>query len=179
MKKLLMPVIAIIFLAMAACNPPAPAVDTVGQQNKELIKKYIDALFSGDVPSGAAMLADNFKQYGPALADSLDRQQTIDLWNKRWSEQLSSVKYSEAEAIAITLKPETSPNNAGDWVLKWGNIKADYKDGSASINFNIHFAFKVENGKITRIFDYYNVADILTQQGFTFVPPAKKEESKK
>ncbi len=178
MKKLFITAIAIIILAVASCTPPAPAVDTVGEQNKVLVQKYFDAITTGDLTATAAMLADDYKAYGPARSDSSDRQKTLDNWKKSWDEQFSAVKYDEAVALAITVKPETNKGAAGDWVLKWGSVSVDYKNGSPSVKFNLHVATRVTNGKIDRVYDYYNVADILTQQGYTFVPPVKEEAKK-
>lgn len=178
MKRLLIPAIAIMILALASCTKPMPAVDTVGEQNKALVKKYMDAVVSGDTAAIGGFLADNFMARGPSLLDSANKQQEITNWGKNWKNEFSAMKYEPAESLAITLKPEASANNAGDWVLNWGTVSADYKDGRPSVKFIIHLAMKVTNGKVDTSIAYYNVADILTQQGFTFVPPAKEAAKK-
>ena len=66
--------------------------------------------------------------------------------------------------------------NKGDWVLEWGFIKVDYKNGVPSASFAFHGSYRLENDRIVFSVVYYNVADILDQQGFTFVPPGKKAD---
>jgi ketosteroid isomerase-like protein len=175
MKRILVPAVAIIIIALASCSPPAPAVDTVGEQNKEIVKKYMDALLSGNVAGAGELLADDFKGRGPALMDSLNKQQQIDNWTKNWAEQFSAVKFDQTAVLATTVKEGP---NAGDWVLNWGTISVDYKDARPSVKFLIQLTSRVANGKIAFSIAYYDVADILTQQGFTFTPPAKEEAKK-
>jgi hypothetical protein len=172
MKKLLIPAIAIMILALASCTPPPPAVDTVGEANKEVVKKYMDALIAGNVSGAAEFLADDYMGRGPALKDSVNRQQFIDNWTKNW-EQFSAMKYDETAVLPTTVK---EGRNAGDWVLNWGTISVDYKDGRPSVKFLIQLTTRVANGKITFTIAYYDVADILTQQGFTFTPPAEAKK---
>lgn len=175
MKRQMIPAIAVMILALASCNKQTPAVDTVGEQNKALVKKYMDAALVGNTTDMADLLADNYQGRGPNMKDSVNRQQGLDNWKKNWEEQFSAIKYDEAAVLATTITPETNIRNAGDWVLTWGTASVDYKNGNASAKFFLHEAYRIANGKIVWSIVYYNQADILTQQGFTFVPPAKTD----
>ncbi len=185
MKKFLIPTLALI-VALASCSKPTPAtdsaqapvVDTLGVKNKELVKKYIDAVITGNTTTMGDYLADGYVGHGPAMKDSVNKQQNTENWKKSWDEQFSSIKYDEVVSLTPSIKPETSARAAGDWVLTWGIISAEYKNGTPPVKFNLHVAYRVTNGKIDMSYVYYNVADILTQQGFTFVPPAKKDAKK-
>ena len=86
MKRLPFPAFAIVILALASCKQAAP-VDTVGEQNKVLVKRYTDAVTSGDTASLTSFLADDFMAHGPAMKDSADRQKEVDNWKKNWAEE--------------------------------------------------------------------------------------------
>ncbi len=185
MKKLFIPAIALI-VALASCSKPTPATDSaqtssadsLSSGNKEMVKKFIDAVITGKTDAMGEYLADGYMGYGPAMKDSVNKQQDIDNWKKSWAEQFTSIKYDEVVSLTPSIKPETSSRAAGDWVLTWGTISTEYKNGTPPVKFQLHVAYRVTNGKIDRSYVYYNVADILTQQGFTFVPPAKKDTKK-
>ena len=180
MRKLLIPAVALTIFAMASCTKPtpdpvqAPAVDSVGEANKALVKNFLNAVFTGDTASVAGYLADDYMQHGPAMRDSLTKEQEVSVWKKNWKEQYRSITYRQAAVLAHNVKPESNSPLTGDWVMEWGNISVEYKNGLPPISFNLHLTMHITNGKVDREYVYYNVADILTQQGFTFVPPAKK-----
>jgi hypothetical protein len=184
MKKLFIPAMALM-VALASCSKPTPAtdsaqtspVDSLGEANKALVKKYMETILTGNTAGMADFLADGYMGRGPAMKDSVNKQQDIDNWKKSWAEQFSSIKYDEVVSLTPSIKPETNSRVAGDWVLTWGTISAEHKNGMPPIKFNLHVAYRITNGKIDRSQVYYNVADILTQEGFTFVPP--KKETKK
>jgi len=183
MKRLLMSAVALIVLAMASCTKPTPATDSVqtpaydslGENNKALVKKLINAVCAGDTSSIGNFLAEDFMQHGPAMMDSLNKEQDVNRWKKDWKEQYSSIKFDEAAVLAYTVTPEMNERVAGDWVMEWGMISVEYKNGKPPVKFNIHLTMRITNGKVDREYVYYNVADILAQQGFTFVPPKAKK----
>ena len=180
-----MPAIALL-VALASCNKPVPATDSakassadsLGEKNKEMVKNYIDAAITGNTAAMSEYLADGYMGHGPSMKDSVNKQEDLANWKKSWEDQFSSMKYDEIVSLTPSIKAETKSSAAGDWVLTWGVISAEYKNGMPPVKFNLHVAYRITKGKIDRSFVYYNVADILTQQGFTFVPP-KKEAKKK
>lgn len=186
MKRLLMPAVALIILAMASCSKPTPATDSVqtpaydslGESNKALVKKLINAVCTADTTSMGDFLADDYMQHGPAIKDSLNKEQDLNAWKKNWREQYRSIKYDQAAGLAYTVTPEMNARVAGDWVMEWGTISVAYKNGMLPVKFNIHLTMRITNGKVDREYVYYNVADILAQQGFTFVPPQAKKGAK-
>ncbi len=185
MKRLLIPTIAIIIFAIASCTKqPASVdatqapVDSVGEKNKEMAKKLMEAVTSGDTIALASYLADGFMQHGPAIKDSANKEQDLKAWGNNWKNMFSSLKYDEAAVLAYTVKAEMNPRLAGDWVMKWGTISAEYKNGMPPVKFSLHLTMRIANGKVEREYVYYNVADILAQQGFTFEPPKKGGKKK-
>jgi hypothetical protein len=182
MKKLFIPAIAMLMLVVASCNKPAPAVattqgppiDSLGDKNKEIVKGYMDAILTGNSTAMGGFLADNFLSRGPGIKDSANKEKSMANWKKSWDEEFKSIKYDEIAVLAKSVPAGPGVRNAGDWVLKWGTVTVEYKNGMPSATFNLHLATRVDNGKIAFTIDYYNVWDILSQQGFTLTPPAKK-----
>ena len=173
MKKMFLLIIPIALIGMISCNQPASTAvtDVKGDQNKAVVDKFLTAIRSGDMKTAGEQLADNFKSYGPSIKDSSNRDQFVDLWTKRWETDLASVTYGRYGNVAVTI-------DSADWVSEWERIDATYKNGLPPIKFEYHGAFRMENGKIAMSAVFYNVADILEQQGYTFVPPNSKEEPK-
>lgn len=184
MKKLIVPAMALA-LALASCTKPTPgtdstkasSADSLGEANKAMVKKYMETILTGNTAGMADFLADGYMGHGPAMKDSVNKEQDIANWKKSWAEEFTSIKYDEVVSLTPSIKPETKSRAAGDWVLTWGTISVEHKNGLPPVKFNLHVAYRVANGKIDRSYVYYDVADILTQEGYTFVPP--KKEGKK
>jgi hypothetical protein len=178
MKKLFIPLVASLFIALASCNKPAaPAetksapVDSLGESNKALVAKFLASVFSNDTITFANCMAEDYMQHGPGIKDSVNKAQEIAVWKKNWKEQYASIKYNRAAVLAYSVTPEMNKLVAGDWVMEWGQIEMAFKNGMPTVKFNLHLTLRITNGKIDREYVYFNLADILAQQGFTFVPP--------
>ncbi|HEY3406287.1 MAG TPA: hypothetical protein VGK59_23025 [Ohtaekwangia sp.] len=176
MKRMLFMIIPVLCIGMISCNQappatPAPAADN-GEANKAIVDTFLKAVRGGDIKTAGDQLSDTFWSYGPSIKDSTDRAGFIEYWTKRWETEFDSIGYVRYAQLAATL-------DSMDWVNEWGHINVTYKNGTPDIHFNYHGAFRLSDGKIVQYIAFYNVADILEQQGFTFVPPAKKEEKKK
>ena len=172
MKKLLILIIPTAMVGLISCNQVPSVNNAMGDKNKATVDKYIQAAITGDSETMGGYLADNYKGYGPSVKDSADRAKAIADWKTSWDSTFSSIKYTRYEAQAINI---ATGQNKGDWVLEWGNVAASYKNGMPSVTFSFHGAYRLETDKIVFSVVYYNVADILTQQGFTFVPPGDKK----
>jgi len=174
MKKLILP--AILLVGMASCNKPAPAVDTVGEQNKSLVQKYDEAIVTGDTSNLESFLAEKFMAYGPAMKDSSSRQQIVDIWKKNWRTTWASIKFDRDAILAFTIPP--GEKHPGDWVADWAVITVNQKNGLPTVKFRWHTVFRVKDGKIDQSVGFYDLNDILVQQGFTITPPAPKKAAK-
>ena len=116
--------------------------------------------------------------YGPAMKDSVNRQQTLENWKKNWRTDWASVKFEREAIVAFTLA--AGEKHPGNWVSEWAVITIKSKDGKPDFTFRFNGVSRVTNGKIDVSVAHYDVNDILVQEGFTMTPPAaKKEEAKK
>lgn len=93
-------------------------------------------------------------------------------WKRAFDSLYSSIGL---ERIAMLSDHADSGRVAGDWVMEWGTITLNYKTGKTPVAFNYNSVYKMNNGKIEAEHDFFDVADIMRQQGFTFTPdPATK-----
>jgi ketosteroid isomerase-like protein len=167
MKRLLAPAMLIaIAIGIVSCTPNENTVQR-NPGNEALVQKYFDAVLKGDITTMESLLADNYKEYGPAVKDSINRVTSLAEWTKTY-EGFSSIEYDRYAILSSTV-PEGRVK--GDWVFDWGRVTANYKNGD-QVTFDGHWVFKIENGKIVQQNNFYNVADILGQLKYTFTPPS-------
>ena len=168
MKKLIFP--AILLVGLGSCSKSA--TDTVGEQNKALVQKYVDAVVKGDTSNLESFLADNFMDHGPARSDSSNRQKTVDNFKNNWRDSWASLNFDQAAIHAFTLAP--GEKSAGDWVGVWGTFTLNYKNATPSVTVDWHGVYRVKQSKIDLGFQFFNVLDMLVQQGYKVTPPAPK-----
>ena len=172
MKRLLAPAILIaIAIGIVSCTPNENTVQR-NPDNEAIVQKYFDAVLKGDITTLESLLADNYKEYGPAVSDSMNRETSLNEWKKSW-EQFSTITYDRYAILSSTV-PEGRVK--GDWVFDWGRVTANYKNGD-QVKFDGHWVFKIANGKIVQQNNFYNVADILGQLKYTFTPPSDSTET--
>ncbi len=142
--------------------------------NEAMAMKYFEAAIKPDFETMEEFLSEDFKQLGPAVKDSVDRAAHIANWHKSWEEEFNSITYDRFGILSTTV---AEGRVAGDWVLDWGKLTINYKNGRPSFTVWFHAALRVKDGKINRQRNFYDTGDVMSQQGFTFEPP--KEEGKK
>lgn len=167
MKHLLTALTISLFLFSCGSN-----TDQQDKANMELVKKYMNAVETNDVDAMSALLADNYKGYGPSDGDSTDKKQAIENWKYNIENLYESVKYSRFQNIAVTIK-EGEEAEAGQWVSNWAYVTIKYKDGRGPVHVWLNAVYKIENGKIAHSRTFYNEADVLRQLGYEFTPAAK------
>src|SRR6267142_4300558 len=167
-------VAAFMIAGIASCNKPAaPAVDTLGEQNKEVAKKYADAGAKGDSTTLEAILSDSLRLYGPGLNDSTTKTKDLMFWKNGWKNDWVSLDYDRAALIAFTI-PE-GEKFPGDWVSDWGKWTVKEKNGR-SVAFWWNGVFQVKTGKIVVGRTFLNMNDVFQQEGYTITPPPVPKE---
>jgi len=158
--------LAVLILAgLAGCS--APPTDGRNVQNEALALRYVDAMFKGDITSMTELLDEKFMQVGPAAKDSLTRPAMLVSWKQSWDRDYSSLSY---DRYAMLSKTVTEGRVAGEWVLDWGKLTMEFKNGNPSVTIWHHMAIRIKDGKINRIRVFFDTGDLLTQQGFIFQP---------
>jgi limonene-1,2-epoxide hydrolase len=166
MKQL---IIVVITMGLFACTAPS---DKIEKENLEVVKKYMNAVETNNVEEMSALLADNYKGYGPSVNDSTTKEEAIKNWKQNIANLYESVKYSRYQNVAIKV-PEGEEAKSGQWVSNWAQVTIKYKDGRGPVEVWLNAVYKLEDGKITLSRTAYNEADVLRQLGYEFIPPAK------
>ena len=168
MRPVIIPAFVVLF-GLMSCTHENP--DQRNPNNEAMVMKYFEAALKPNFESMEEFLSEDFKELGPAVKDSVDRTTFLANWRKSWEEDFSSITYDRFGILSTTV---AEGRVAGDWVLDWGKLTINYKNGKPSFTVWFHAALRVKNGKINRQRNFYDTGDIMSQQGFTFAPPDDK-----
>ena len=122
-----------------------------------------------------AVLADNYKGYGPSIGDSLPKSEILENWKYNFDHYYASIKYNRFQNIASDIT-ENNDAEPGEWVSNWAYCSIKYKDGRGPINIWVNSVYKIENGKISKSRVFYNEADWLRQLGYKLIKPITKKQ---
>ena len=177
MKKIISPIMLMLFIGFIGCNKSNEAQKANDKQNLAFVDKFIQAMVKGDVATMAPMLTNDFKFYGPWRGDSAVKDTFLAHWKKSWDTGFGSMTYKRSVALA---ENSEKGQPVYTWVLEWGDVSFTDKTGLPSATFGINSCFEIKEGKIKTVYQFYNAADVMQQQGFKFVSPLEqKKENKK
>ena len=133
------------------------------------VKKYVDALETGNVKTLNKQLSKDVMVYGLGGGlDSLNFKQHEEYFKE------SSSHYTQTISQDVYIPIKVTDNwNAGEWVLAWGTNTAIGKETGEKIVIPYHIAFIVEKDKITKIYYFYDMLNIVEAQGYTLTNPRK------
>ena len=152
-----------------------PPANNQSAENLALVNKFLAAVESFDTAAMSAVLADNYKGYGPSIGDSLPKSEILENWKYNFDHFFASIKYNRFQNIASNIA-ENNDAEPGEWVSNWANCSIKYKDGRGPINIWVNSVYKIENGKISKSRVFYNEADWLRQLGYKFIKPITKKQ---
>lgn len=166
---------------MAAPNTDAHAL---GEQNKAVVDRYLQAYLRGDADAMAPLLADDYVGYGLGLADLSDKEKTLESVRKHWEVyKYQGKRYQRVESMAVSTTQRGGRGRpVGDWVFEWGDMYTDYpadeeRGGPATtVGFAYHAVFLVEHGKIKSSTTYFNHEDIMRQLGYKMIAPREQRK---
>ena len=148
-----------------------PLLIACGKDNHEaniaVVKQYVEAVEALDYNAMESLLAENYEGYGPSAGDTIDREEAVASWKQNVDALYEKIRYSRSQFAGVTI-PD-GPNQ-GEWVANWAELQIEYKSGE-TVTIWANTNYKVENGKITRTFTFYNEADVLEQLGYVFIDP--------
>lgn len=167
MRPIIVPAI-VLLLGLVGCAPVQN--QDRNPANEAMVMKYSEAELKPDFDALEDFLSEDYKEFGPAVKDSVDRVTSLANRRKSW-EDFSEVTYDRYGILSTTVE---KGRVAGDWVLDWGKLTIQYKNGRPSVTIWYHAALKIRNGKICRQRKFYDAADMMSQQGYSFVPAEEK-----
>lgn len=134
----------------------------------ELTQKYTQALQAGDVATMNSFFAPDAMIYG--LGGGLDSL-TVAQHKEYYTNSTSNYKHTLSQELYLPVKV-TNNWNEGEWVLSWGVNTLTNKATGKTISVPYHTATRMENGKITFVRYWYDMLNIMNQQGYSMTPPS-------
>lgn len=140
----------------------------LGNENLQLIEKYVQAVENMDFDAMETYLADDYIGIGPSYGDSVRRDQAIVNWKDNLDNLYERIKYNRSRNIAVTI--DSGPNQ-GHWVSNWAELDIVFKNGKGEVTIWANTIYQIENNKIVKSLTFYNEADALRQLGYVFIHP--------
>lgn len=170
LKTILSFALFILLLSANQLNAQGPEV-TLEFENaisaEQIVKNYINALQNGNVEAMNALLADDAMVYGLGGGkDSLNVAQHKEYYTN------STAQYIHSISRDLYLPVKVNNNwNEGEWILCWGTNTVTDKKSGKQIPIPYHTANKIDNGKIVKVYYYYDMLNIGQSQGFKLTKP--------
>src|ERR1700712_1877136 len=77
----------------ASAAEKAPPANKKSAENLALVNKFFTAVESLDTAAMSAVLADDYKGYGPSIGDSLGKSEILENWKYNFDHYYASIKY--------------------------------------------------------------------------------------
>lgn len=130
----------------------------------KVVADYLNALVEGDIEKALTLLADEYTEVGPTVADTLNKEKVITGWEGNYLNH-SNRKIEFANVTFRVLQG----NPKGDWVTVWGTYS--FTQQSKDINLVFQYTGKVTNGKIIAGVIYYDRLQVYQTLGYKLTPP--------
>ena len=114
-----------------------------------------------------AQLSKDAMAYG--LGGGLDSL-NVKQHKEYYKESTSTYHHSISRDIYLPIKV-TNNWNEGEWVLAWGTNTVTNKKSRVKITIPYHIAYMVTDGKISEIYYFYDMLNILSKEGWSITPP--------
>ena len=134
---------------------------------EKLIRNYTDALQKGDVAGMNAQLHENAMIYG--LGGGLDSL-NVTQHKEYFINSTNQYTHSIAGDLYLPVKVENNWNE-GEWLLSWGTNTITNKKTRKTMQVPYHTVSMISDGKIAMIRYFYDMLNIITNQGYTIIPP--------
>lgn len=157
-----------LFLSFVLCVALLTSCDSTKatqESNLKLIESYISAVENNEYETMASLLANDYVGIGPSVSDTTTKELALAAWKTNSAELYESIKYTKSRIFPITVKDGDYP---GEWVSNFALLTVNYKNGK-SVQLLANTSYKIENGKITNSFTFYNEADALEQLDYVFI----------
>ncbi|MCF6171195.1 MAG: ester cyclase [Bacteroidales bacterium] len=161
MKRLLFAMLVFPFLMSCSSGNDS------SEKNIAVVDKYIQSVENMDYKTMETLLADDYQGYGPSFNDSVGKEQAIESWKYNVQNLYKKIEYKKEQHAPVFI---SKGPNKGDWVSSWAELFITYKSGE-TVTIWANTTYKVENGKITKSYTFYNEADAFRQLGFVFIHP--------
>ena len=133
-------------------NPEAEA-------DMKVVSDYVKALVNNKMMEAEKLLSEKYMGYGPAVNDSISKQQTIATW-KEAHKMRTNEKVGFVTQTFRVLQGEL----AGDWVSHWGTYS--FTQNGKNIELPYQLTALVTDGKIVRSTIYFDNLAVIEALGY-------------
>lgn len=159
-----LPFTALVVIVLGACMSPESQQHARNPVNEALVKAYVDAVIKADMQGMGDLMADNYRGYGPGIADSVNKTTELANWKRSTDSVYASVEYNRYGTLSTHVD---SGRVAGDWVFDWAQVTLNYRSGEPPVKYWSHAVFRIKDGKINLTRRFMDRYDILRQRGYT------------
>ena len=138
---------------------------------EQLVQNYVQGLQEGNVSKMNAQLADNAMIYG--LGGGLDSL-NVEQHTEYFTASTTDFTHTLSQDLYLPVKVENNWNE-GEWLLSWGINSITNKETKNAFPVPYHTVSRIENGKIVEMRYFYDMLNVITNQGFTITPPETEE----
>lgn len=134
------------------------------------VQEFVDAMLYGDSAALADLTSDDFLSvYMTSQLDTVSKDDFIQDWV---SFQTTRTNQQNERLAASALKVNEG-DYVGDWVQYWGNYSANMVEADTSILIPYFLNLKLTDGKISRLYSYYDRVPLWQAVGYQITPPGQ------
>ncbi|WP_296313988.1 hypothetical protein [Winogradskyella sp. UBA3174] len=134
------------------------------EANIKVVSDCVNSLIHDKMMEVEKLLDDAYMGYGPAINDSITKQETMASWNKT-----RKIRTNETVGFVTQTFRILKGNLKGDWVSQWGTYA--FTQNGKDIKLPYQLTARVNNGKINRSTIYYDNLAAIETLGYQITPP--------
>jgi len=133
----------------------------------QVVNDYVNALINNKMMEAEKLLGDKYMGYGPAVNDSISKQETMASWKES-----HKIRTNEKVGFVTQTFRVLQGELAGDWVSQWGTYT--FTQNGKNIELPYQLTALVSNGKISRSTIYFDNLAIIEALGYQITPPKQE-----
>ncbi|WP_424961397.1 hypothetical protein [Ekhidna sp.] len=134
------------------------------------VQQLVDAMLAGDSVALTALTTDDFVSiYVTNPMDTINKEDFI----QDWVSFQTSRSDQQNERVAASALKVNEGDFVGDWVQYWGNYSAYMVDADTTIWIPYFVNLELSEGKISKMFSYYDRVPIWQAVGYQITPPGQ------
>lgn len=136
------------------------------QEIKELAHTFLTHLVQGNMDHAGDLLSNEFQNFGSEKP--MNKANFLKMW-KTYHDEATDLAIKEGGLMAFEI---VDGSEKGTYAGVYGLMTWTPKQTQKPVNIWGHMMIKVENGKISQIYDFQDNLSSMMQMGFTLTPPS-------
>ncbi len=132
------------------------------------VQALVDAMLAGDSVALSELTSDDFISI--FVTNPMDTASKAEFIND-WVSFQTLRSNQQNERLAASALKVNEGDYIGDWVQMWGNYSATLVEQDTSVLIPYFVNLKLTDGKISRMYGYYDRVPIWQAVGYEMIPP--------